>query len=134
MRYLLDSNAWIGHLRQTSPTVTIRLRREQPTDVALCAIVLEELQYGALRSGPAQRPSNLAIVANLQQEYFSLPFDDLAALDGATIRVHLATLGQPIGPRDVMIAAIARSNGLTLVTHNTKEFSRVPGLALEDWQ
>ncbi len=47
---------------------------------------------------------------------------------------HLADLGTPIGPNDLLIAAITVANGLTLVTHNTKEFSRVPGLMLEDWQ
>jgi tRNA(fMet)-specific endonuclease VapC len=50
------------------------------------------------------------------------------------VRAHLAGLGTPIGPNDLMIASIALANGLTLVTHNTSEFGRVPGLKLEDWQ
>jgi tRNA(fMet)-specific endonuclease VapC len=66
--------------------------------------------------------------------YLSLPFDDAAADVHATIRHHLETLGTPIGPHDLQIAAIARLHGFTLVTHNTAEFSRVPGLLLEDWE
>ena len=52
----------------------------------------------------------------------------------ASLRRHLDTLGTPIGPYDLQIAAIALVNGCTLITHNTREFSRVPGLLLEDWE
>lgn len=64
----------------------------------------------------------------------SLPFDDRAAEEYGVVRSHLTGLGTLIGANDLMIAAIALANGLTLVTHNTTEFSRVPGLFLEDWQ
>jgi tRNA(fMet)-specific endonuclease VapC len=134
MKFLLDSNAWIAHMRQTQPAVTIRLHQEVSGDVLLCAVVLAELHYGALRSGPKHRTANLALLAKLRKQYLSLPFDDSAGEDCAEIRHHLAGIGQPIGPNDMMIAAIARVNGLTLVTHNTTEFSRVPGLRVEDWQ
>jgi tRNA(fMet)-specific endonuclease VapC len=66
--------------------------------------------------------------------YASVPFDDRAAEVYGPIRVDLAARGQLIGPHDLMIAAIALTNGLTLVTHNTVEFSRVPGLMIDDWQ
>lgn len=114
--------------------MTSRLRQEQPSDVAICSIVVEELLFGVHRSAPARRAANLALVTKLRQQYASLPFDDSAAEKCAEIRAHLAALDQPIGPNDAMIAAIAVANGLTLVTHNTKEFGRVPGLVLEDWQ
>ena len=75
---------------------------------------------------------------DLQQEflnqYVSLPFDDQAALFYGQIRAQLATLGTPIGPLDLQIAAIALANNLTLVTHNTREFRRVEGLQIEDWE
>lgn len=61
-------------------------------------------------------------------------FDDLAAERYGELRAHLDAAGTPIGPNDLMIASIALANSLTLVTHNTGEFSRVPGLRLEDWQ
>lgn len=63
----------------------------------------------------------------------SLPFDDAAADQFAAFRVHLESLGQVIGSYDMQIAAIALANGCTRVTHNTSEFSRVPGLVIEDW-
>jgi tRNA(fMet)-specific endonuclease VapC len=96
--------------------------------------VLAELLYGALHSGPIHQAANLALIGNLRNQFISLPFDDRAAEEYGTIRAHLASLGTPIGPNDMLIAAIALANKLTLVTHNTTEFSRVPGLALEDWQ
>jgi tRNA(fMet)-specific endonuclease VapC len=63
-----------------------------------------------------------------------LPFDENAAAHYAAIRADLAAKGTPIGPNDLLIAAIALANGLILVTHNTTEFSRVVGLSLADWQ
>jgi tRNA(fMet)-specific endonuclease VapC len=134
MKFLLDSNAWVGHLRQTSPTVTGRLRQHPSSDVVLCSVVLGELLYGADHSGPSHRAANLALVASLRPQYVSLPFDDRAAEEYGRLRSHLAGLGMLIGPNDLMIAAIGLASGLTLVTHNTREFSRVPGLTLDDWQ
>ena len=96
--------------------------------------MLAELFYGAMRSGVVYQATNLALLAKLRQQFVSLPFDDRAAEDYGRVRAHLAALGTPIGPNDLMIASIALANQLTLVTHNTLEFNRVPGLALEDWQ
>jgi tRNA(fMet)-specific endonuclease VapC len=67
-------------------------------------------------------------------QLFILPFDASAAIESARIRAHLESQGQMIGPYDVLLAAQARSMGLTLVSANTGEFSRVPGLGLENWQ
>ena len=134
MKFLLDTNAWIGHLRHTSPMVTHRLSQYLSSDIVLCSVVLGELLFGVGRSGAAHRAGNLALVVGLRQQYVSLPFDDLAAEEYGRIRAHLAALGTPIGPNDLMIAAIALANSLILVTHNTAEFRRVPGLTIEDWQ
>jgi tRNA(fMet)-specific endonuclease VapC len=73
-------------------------------------------------------------VEQLRRQFVSLPFDDHAGEEAGRVRAYLAGLGTPIGPNDLLIAAIALANGLTLVTHNTSEFSRVPGLNIEDWQ
>jgi tRNA(fMet)-specific endonuclease VapC len=133
--YLLDTNSWIEHLRRgTASKVTARLAAAPPGSVCLCSVVLAELVYGALRSGPAHQAANLALLAKLRQQFVSLPFDDQAAEEYGKVRAHLAALGTPIGPNDLLISAIALANGMTLVTHNTTEFSRVPGLVLEDWQ
>ncbi len=134
MKYLLDSNAWIGWLRQSQPNLVRRIQQEQPADIALCSVVLGELLYGARHSGAAHQANNLALVAALRQQFVSVPFDDRAAEEYGKVREHLAGLGTLIGPNDLLIAAIVLANGLTLVTNNTSEFSRVPGLPLEDWQ
>jgi len=87
---------------------------------------------GARRSTDPTR--SLARQKAFFARFISLPFDDAAADAYGRIRAHLLTAGTPIGPHDMLIAAIAVANGLTLVTHNTDEFRRVPGLALEDWE
>jgi tRNA(fMet)-specific endonuclease VapC len=132
---LLDTNSWVDHLRR-GPTsqVTARLAAASPGTVYLCSLVVGELIYGAFHGGSAHQASNLALIAALRQQFVSLPFDDLAAEQYGKARAALASVGTPIGPNDLIIAAIALGHGCTLVTHNTQEFSRVPGLLLEDWQ
>ena len=135
MSYLLDTNSVIDHLRQgQSSKVTPRLAGAPPGSVFLCSVVLAELIYGAIHSGTTHQAANLALIAQLRAQFVSLPFDDQAAEEYGRIRSHLTVRGTPIGPNDLMIAAIALTNRVTLVTHNTGEFSRVPGLPLEDWQ
>jgi tRNA(fMet)-specific endonuclease VapC len=134
VKYLLDSNAWIGWLRQNQPILVHRIQQENPADLVLCSVVLGELIYGAERSGPAHQAKNLARIQQLRLQFHSLPFDDAAAAEYGKIRANLANLGTPIGPNDLLIAAIALANNLTLVTHNAREFGRVPGIKLEDWQ
>jgi tRNA(fMet)-specific endonuclease VapC len=90
------------------------------------------LRYGCARS--AKSAANRAAVDALLAPYPSLPFDDAAVDSFVTIRTYLESLGTPIGPYDLQIAAIALANGCTLVTHNQSEFSRVPALLLEDWE
>jgi tRNA(fMet)-specific endonuclease VapC len=99
---------------------------------ALCSVVVAELLFGALRS--QNRTKNLAGVTRFVAGFRSFPFDDASAHRHAELRAHLAPLGTQVGPHDAMIAAIALANGLTLVTHNTREFSRIAGLRIEDWQ
>lgn len=101
-------------------------------DVVLCAVVKAELIFGALRSNlPGQ---NLAKLDVFFAAFQSLPFDDLAAREYGAMRNSLERAGTPIGPNDLMIASIAVSQRLTLVSHNTREFGRIPGLQIEDWQ
>ena len=134
MTWLLDTNSWVDHLRR-GPTskVTARLAAASPGSACLCSLVVGELIYGALHSGPSHRANNLALVASLRQQFASLPFDDQAAEEYGKAREHLASVGTPIGPNDLIIAATALAHGCILVTHDTQEFSRVPGLLLEDW-
>ena len=93
---------------------------------------LGELCYGSLKSTAPTREQTL--VDSFVSQFVSLPFDDAAARSYAAVRHDLESRGVPIGENDYQIAAIALVHGLILVTHNTKEFSRVPGLTLEDWE
>lgn len=134
MKYLLDTNAWVAYLRQNHPALLQRLQDQLPDDIVLCSVVLAELWFGAVRSGPTRQAANFQLLTELRAQFASLPFDDDAAQIHGDLRAHLTSLGTPIGPNDLMIASIALSRGLTLVTHNTREFNRIPGLAFEDWQ
>ena len=132
IRYLLDSNTCIRYLNGRALTIRARLHAIPLAQIYVCSVVKGEMYYGALRSTDPVRA--LARQNAFFADFLSLPFDDAAAQSYAQIRAHLLTIGQPIGPYDMQIAAIAIANDLTLVTHNTNEFSRVPGLNLEDWE
>jgi tRNA(fMet)-specific endonuclease VapC len=129
MRFLLDSNAIIA-IMKGHPGFLTRLRRYQPLDFGIPAIVAHELFYGAYKG--LKTADNLARVDALQFEV--LEFDREDARQAGELRAKLAAAGTPIGPYDVLIAGQALARRLTLVTHNTREFQRVPGLSIEDWE
>ncbi len=129
MKYLLDANAVIGLLKN-HPVLTARLRQFLPQDFGVPAVAIHELFYGAYKS--QQMAQNLARVDALQFEV--LEFDREDARQAGEIRASLAKAGTPIGSYDVLIAGQAKARGLTLITHNTKEFSRVEGLLIDDWE
>lgn len=126
MKYLLDANAVITVLNGHS-AMNARIRLEHPADIGLPAIVAHELYHGAFKY-----ERNVHLVDALQFEV--LTFDREDARQAGEIRAELAKQGRPIGPYDVLIAGQAKARGLTLVTHNVSEFSRVTGLAVEDWE
>ncbi len=95
-------------------------------------MVKAELFYGAYKSSKVYE--NLAKLELLFLLVESFPFEAKAAAQFGDIRAYLAKQGAPIGPYDLQIAAVARTHNLTLVTHNTREFSRVPDLNIEDWE
>jgi tRNA(fMet)-specific endonuclease VapC len=130
MRYLLDTNAVIGLLNDASSKLSRRARQEMPSDIGISAIVAHELFYGAFRSRRATH--NVGLIDGLQ--FPVLEFDTDDARKAGEIRALLAAQGTPIGPYDVLIAAQAITRSLILVSHNTAEFNRVPGLLLEDWE
>jgi len=132
LKYLLDTNTCIRYLNGRPVSLRQRLQSLPPDEVAVCAPVKAELFYGAAKSTHSARTR--AIQQAFLDPYVSLPFDDDAAQVYGLIRADLATRGTPIGPNDLLIAAIALATGLTLVTHNTREFSRVTGLLIEDWE
>jgi tRNA(fMet)-specific endonuclease VapC len=130
MRYLLDANAVIALLNDTTSKTAQRARREKVGDVAVSAIVAHELFSGAFKSRRAIQ--NLALIDALQFEI--LEFDKEDARQAGEIRALLASKGTPIGPYDVLIAGQALARDMILVTRNTQEFGRVIGLQIEDWQ
>ena len=131
MIYLLDTNFCIELLNKHDSRAAKKLASVSPKDIRLCSVVQAELYHGAYKSG---RETNLKLVRSFLSLFESLPFDDQAADVYGQIRADLEAKGTPIGPNDTIIAAIALAKDLTLVSHNTAEFSRVPGLKLVDWQ
>jgi tRNA(fMet)-specific endonuclease VapC len=130
--YLIDSNVCVIYLNGKSPLLQQRLNSTPVDEIIVCSIVKGELFYGSRRSNnPAK---SLQIQQDFLAQFISLPFDDVAAVVYGRVRAELAKAGTPIGPNDLQIAAIAIAHDLTLVTHNTREFSRVDGLKLEDWE
>lgn len=132
MIYLLDTNACIQLWQRKNLNLRRHFTQHSPSDIALCSVVKAELMFGALRS--QQQQNNLARLHKLFAPIQSFEFDNLAAEHYAQIRAELSTKGQMIGANDLLIAAIARAQKATLVTHNTGEFSRVSGLLIEDWE
>jgi tRNA(fMet)-specific endonuclease VapC len=130
--YLLDTNVCIRYLNGQAPGVLQRMKQTPDHAIAVCAVTHFELLYGGYRSSHSTR--TLAAQQQFLGRFRSLPFDDQAAAIAARIRADLAAKGTPIGHYDLLIAAIALAHGLTLVTHNTREFGRVAGLPLEDWE
>lgn len=132
MSYLLDTNSWIQFLNGRSESIRRRLESTKPQDIVLCSVVKAELLYGATKS--ARPAENLAKIRAFVERHISFPFDDGAAQVYGALRARLERLGKPIGPNDLLIASIALAQGATLVTHNTREFSRIEELDLEDWE
>ena len=129
-QFLLDTNAVIALLKTNDSAVRRRIRENSPKDVFISTVVMFELYYGAYRSARVQR--NLELLENILLP--KLEFDSGDAMAAGQIRAILAEAGTPIGPYDVLIAGQALSRGMCLVTRNTREFQRVAGLQVTDWE
>jgi tRNA(fMet)-specific endonuclease VapC len=127
--WLLDTNVLIHSVRGRPPAVRAHLQQQSPDDLAISSITVAELWYGAEKSAnpAAKRAAWESVLAPFQV----IAFDRGAAEHHARIRHVLRRT--PIGERDLLIASIALAHDLTLVTHNAREFSRVPRLRVEDW-
>lgn len=129
--YLLDANVCIAWLRRSNALVIARIHSTPPIHLNTSAIVLAELYYGAQKS--ANPVKNTDLIDKLKLTISSLPFDGGAAEVYDKLRQELSSRGMTIGSNDMLIAATALRYGLSLVTNNTAEFSRVSGLIIEDW-
>jgi len=129
--FVLDTDISIFLLRGRAATAVERLRKVDENDVAVAAVTAAELRFGAVHSGNPR--GNLEQVERFLAPLALLPFDDHAALHFAIIKQQLAKAGFLIGTMELLIAATVRAHGATLVTNNVREFSRVSGLAVENW-
>jgi tRNA(fMet)-specific endonuclease VapC len=128
--FALDSNVVI-HAMKGVGRVAEKLARMSPAEIAIPAVVVYELEFGTLRSSdPERRQKDLA---RLLGAISILPFDDRAASLAAKLRYHLGQSGTAIDPIDILISGTVLAHGAKLVSHNTRDFARVPGLQVEDW-
>jgi tRNA(fMet)-specific endonuclease VapC len=131
---LLDTDTCIFAMKRTSPfhqSVRARMGATPPSTIFISVIT-----EGELRTGAAKSASPVKALRNLERflaPLTILPFDSDDASEYASIRARLEGSGKPIGPLDTLIAAQARARGLVLVTHNQREFGRVPKLQTENW-
>ena len=131
MKYLLDTNICVLLIRQKSPQILARLTSHPIIDIGISAITVAELQYGVQKSTrPAQ---NQQALDQFLLALVVVPFDEQDAVAYGQIRAYLEVQDLPIGALDTLIAAQAVQYNLILVTNNIREFTRVPGLAVEDW-
>jgi tRNA(fMet)-specific endonuclease VapC len=132
MKYSLATNTCIRYLNGRSAGIRRKLPTVPAHDIVVCSIVRGELAYGAARSQSSAKSA--AKQRRFLKPYATLPYDDAAAAEFGRIRAALEATGTPIGPFDMQIAGIALVHGLIVVTHNTRELGRVPGLQIEDWE
>lgn len=131
MQYLLDTNACIAVMRN-HPAVVGRMKAATPSACAISTVTAYELFTGVEKCADPNRERPK--VARLLSLVRVLPFDMNTGIEAARIRAMLEAQGQMIGPYDVLLAGHAKATGSRLVSNNTGEFGRVPGLLLEDWQ
>lgn len=131
MKYLLDTNICIDVINKKPHAVIERIRKKKPEEVAISSITLAELEYGVSRSQYPER--NRIALLQFLFPFMIVDFDQMAAQEYGPIRTKLESIGKPIGPMDMLIAAQARALNLIVVTNNEKEFRRVEGLKIENW-
>jgi len=130
LKYLLDTNILSDLVRHPQGSVADNIARVGEETICTSIIVASELRYGAVKSGSRRITERVRLILSAIE---ILPFDSPADREYAIIRNHLTRQGQPIGPNDMLIAAHALATGLTVVTANSREYNRVPGLNTENW-
>jgi len=131
LRYMLDTDVCSYIMKRSNDRLLKRLQKTPVSEVCISVITKSELLFG-VEVSPRREQDEAALNAFLSYVEV-LDFPDKASLHYAQIRAVLKTLGTLIGANDLFIAAHARCLGLTLVTNNTREFGRVPKLAIENW-
>lgn len=129
--YLLDTNISIYFMKNVYPQLTQKLLSHNPSELLISSITVSELEYGAAKSHWGDRTREK--MAMFLAPFTIIPFDTNDAVAAGKIRAYLEQQGIVIGAYDMQIAAQGLSRHLTVVTHNTKEFNRIPDLKLENW-
>lgn len=130
LRYMLDTNIVSELIRNPQGPVTKRIERVGEKSVCTGIVVAAELRFGAEKKGSERLARRLEAVLSAMTV---LPMEEPVDRHYAKIRSHLETSGTPVGPNAMLIAAHALSLNLAVVTANKREFSRVPGLKVENW-
>lgn len=130
-KFLLDTNICIYLIKKRPAEVLDRFRQHSPKNVAISIITLFELEYGIEKSMHAK--NSRKALSKFLSPLSLIGLDRDAVSQAASIRATLEKKGLPIGPYDLLIAGIARSRNMTLVTNNTREFERIDSLKLENW-
>lgn len=131
MKYMLDTNICIYAIKHKPDIVIKKFLSHDPEEICISAITYAELMHGVEKSMAVEK--NRVAMSLFLSPITILQFDERAAEEYGRIKAELEKKGTPIGLMDTLIAGHARSSGLILVTNNTREFSRVVGLAVEDW-
>ncbi|KXG75827.1 tRNA(fMet)-specific endonuclease VapC [Fervidicola ferrireducens] len=131
MKYMLDTNICIYIIKKKPTEVIERFKKLDIGDICISSITLAELWYGVEKS--QYKEKNRAALAAFIAPFEILPFSDKAATSYGEIRAFLEKRGESIGAYDLLIAAHALSENLTLVTNNVREFAKIPGLSVENW-
>lgn len=129
--YLLDTDTCIHLIKRQPPHALAQLQALEISSVGISSITLSELEYGVAKSTRPQQ--NRLALAQFLAPLEVLPYDDVAASRYGPTRAFLESQGTPIGPLDTLMAAHALALGYVLVTNNEREFSRLPGLVVENW-
>jgi len=131
MKYFLDSNTCIYYLKGSSEALRKNLQSVRPSDIYIPAVVKAELLYGVQKSNNVK--GNINKLGMFLLPFEIVPFSDAASVAYAHIRAELEKVSTPIGSNDLMIASTTIAESGILVTHNTKEFERIPELEIVDW-
>ncbi len=129
--FLLDANTCIYALKGTYPKIKERFLSHGPSLIGIPAMVKSELFWGAIKS--SSRDKVLAALEKFLKPLALIPFGDAEALVHARLRADAEKTGRALGPNDLIVAATVLAHNAILVTHHTREFSRIPGLTAEDW-
>ena len=131
MKYYLDTNIIIYAMKNKYPNIMHHLKNISSESIVIPSIVMAEIEYGARKSIDYEK--TMALYHKFTDVFEVATMDKISIITYGEIRSSLESEGKIIGPNDLIIASIVLSNDGILVTHNTEEFKRIQGLAIDDW-